>query len=50
MVVSKILGPLILADYRPISAAKVAQALLARTPTTEGRVVMLSGELQRVGR
>ena len=50
MVVSKILGPLIPADYRPISAAKVAQALLARTPTAEGRVVVLSGELQRAGR
>ena len=50
IVVSKILGPLIPADYRPISAAKVAQALLARTPAAEGRVVMLSGELQRAGR
>jgi uncharacterized protein YbjT (DUF2867 family) len=50
IVVSKILGPLIPADYRPISAAKVAQALLARTPAAEGRVVMLSGELQWAGR
>jgi uncharacterized protein YbjT (DUF2867 family) len=50
MVVSKILGPLIPADYRPISAAKVAHALLARTPAAEGQVVMLSSELQRAGR
>jgi uncharacterized protein YbjT (DUF2867 family) len=50
MVVSKILGPLIPADYRPISAAKVAHALLARTPASEGQVVMLSSELQRAGR
>jgi len=50
MVASKILGPLIPADYRPISAAAVAQALLARTPAAKGRIVMLSGELQRLGR
>jgi uncharacterized protein YbjT (DUF2867 family) len=50
MIVGRILGPLVPADYRPISAANVAQALLARTPTSEGRVVMLSGELQRAGR
>jgi hypothetical protein len=50
MVVSKILGPLIPADYRPISAAKVAHALPARTPAAEGQVVMLSSELQRAGR
>ena len=46
MVVSKIVGPLIPADYRPIAAAQVAQALLARTPVAGGRVVLLSGEMQ----
>ncbi len=49
MVIGKIVGPLMPADYRPISAAKVAQALLTRTPQAEGRVVMLSGELQQAG-
>lgn len=43
----KILGPLIPANYRAITAAKVAQTLLKRTPTAEGRVVVLSGEMQR---
>jgi uncharacterized protein YbjT (DUF2867 family) len=44
--VSKLLGPLIPANYRPIAAAKVARALLARVPATRGRVVLLSGEMQ----
>lgn len=45
--VSKILGPLIPANYRPIAAAQVARTLLARTPSSEGRIVILSGEMQR---
>jgi uncharacterized protein YbjT (DUF2867 family) len=48
MVVGKILGWLFPADYRPIAAAQVAQALLAQTPTAEGRVILLSGEMQRL--
>jgi hypothetical protein len=47
MVVSKILGSLIPANYRTVAAARVAQALLARTPAAEGRVVLLSGEMQQ---
>jgi uncharacterized protein YbjT (DUF2867 family) len=47
-VLGKILGPLIPVNYRPIAAAQVAQTLLKRTPTAEGRVVALSGEMQRV--
>jgi len=43
----KIFGPLIPANYRAIAAAQVAQTLLARTPSAEGRVVVLSGEMQR---
>jgi hypothetical protein len=43
----KIFGPLIPANYRAIDAAKVARTLLARTPSTEGRVVVLSGEIHR---
>ena len=43
----KMLGTLIPASYRAIAATKVARTLLARTPTAEGRVVVLSGEMQR---
>jgi uncharacterized protein YbjT (DUF2867 family) len=45
-VVSKFFGPLIPANYRPVAAADVARALLARVPETGGRVVLLSGEMQ----
>ena len=44
---SKLLGPLIPANYRPIPAGSVARALLARVPAAQGRVVLLSGEMQR---
>ena len=44
--VSKLLGPLVPASYRPINAADVARALLARVPTSRGRVVLSSGEMQ----
>lgn len=44
--VSKLLGPLIPGNYRPIAATDVAHALLARVPLTQGRVVLLSGEMQ----
>jgi uncharacterized protein YbjT (DUF2867 family) len=44
-VISKMLGPLIPADYRPIAAAHVARTLLAQTPKAAGRVVVLSGEM-----
>jgi uncharacterized protein YbjT (DUF2867 family) len=44
---SKLLGPLIPANYRPITATDVARALLARVPAAQGRtVVLLSGEMQ----
>ena len=45
-VVSRLLGPLIPANYRPIAAADVARALLARMPAARGRVMLLSGEMQ----
>jgi uncharacterized protein YbjT (DUF2867 family) len=45
---SKMLGPLIPADYRPIAAAHVARTLLAQTPSAEGRVLVLSGEMQQL--
>jgi uncharacterized protein YbjT (DUF2867 family) len=47
MVVSEILGSLIPANYRPIAAAQVVQALLAQTPVAQGCVMLLSGEMQR---
>jgi hypothetical protein len=43
---SKLLGPLIPANYKPVAAADVARALLARVPTARGRAVLSSGELQ----
>lgn len=46
-VLMKMFGPLLPANYRAIAAAKVAQTLLEQTPTAEGRVVVLSGEMQR---
>lgn len=45
-VVMKTLGPLIPANYRAIAADQVARTLLARTPSTSGRVIVLSGEMQ----
>lgn len=47
MVLGKILGPILPANYRPIPATQVARTLLARTPTAKGKVVVLSGEMQR---
>lgn len=44
--VSKLLGPLFPANYRPIAADHVARALLARVPAARGRVLLLSGEMQ----
>ena len=43
----KMLGPLIPANYRAIAATQVGRTLLARTPSAQGRVVVLSGEMQR---
>ena len=43
---SKLFGPLIPANYRPIAATNVARSLLARVPASVGRVVLLSGEMQ----
>ncbi len=44
--VSRFLGPLVPANYRPIDAADVARALLARVPKARGRVVLPSVEMQ----
>ena len=46
MVVSRFLGPLIPANYRPIAAPDVARALLTRVPATQGRLVLPSGSIR----
>jgi uncharacterized protein YbjT (DUF2867 family) len=46
MAVSRFLGPLVPANYRPVAATDVARALLARVSAARGRVVLLSGEMQ----
>jgi uncharacterized protein YbjT (DUF2867 family) len=43
---SRLLGPLVPANYRPVAAAGVARTLLSRVPTARGRVVLFSGEMQ----
>jgi len=43
----KALGFLVPANYRPIEATRVAKALLAKVPMAKGRVVLLSGSMQR---
>lgn len=45
--VAKAIGFLIPADYKPVAASAAAKALLARVPTAEGRVVLLSGAMRR---
>lgn len=46
MVVSRVLGPLIPANYRPIAGADVARALLRLVPSAQGRLVLLSGSMR----
>lgn len=43
---SRLLGPLVPRGYRPVRAADVAQALLARVPAAIGRTVVSSSEMQ----
>jgi uncharacterized protein YbjT (DUF2867 family) len=45
-VVSRFLGQLVPANYRPVAAVQVARALLARVPGAGERVVLLSGEMR----
>lgn len=45
--VARWLGPLIPANYRPISVRAVARALVHAVRETKGRRVILSGELQK---
>jgi uncharacterized protein YbjT (DUF2867 family) len=46
-VIAKVLGFLIPANYKPIAASSVAQALLAAVPTAQGRTVLPSGAMRR---
>ncbi len=45
LALGRLLGPLVPADYRPVAAAGVARALLARVPAARGREVLPSGAL-----
>ena len=47
--ISRVLGFLIPANYKPIPASAVAQALLAAVPDAKARTVMLSGAIRRDG-
>lgn len=49
LLVSRLLGPLIPAAYRPIDAARVAGALLAVLPQVRGVQVLESAAMQRMG-
>lgn len=46
LAVSRLLGPLVPRGYRPVPAAAVAKALLARVPNALGCSVIPSGEMQ----
>ncbi|MCU0977340.1 MAG: hypothetical protein MUC71_13690 [Steroidobacteraceae bacterium] len=46
-VAGRLLGRLVPRQQRPIEAGLVAAALLLRVPTSRGRVVLLSGDMQR---
>jgi len=47
LALSRLLGPLVPRGYRPVQAADVANALLARVPIAIGRAVVSSSEMQR---
>jgi uncharacterized protein YbjT (DUF2867 family) len=44
--IGRALGPLVPSDFRPVAAADVARALLARVPNATGRVILRSGEMR----
>jgi uncharacterized protein YbjT (DUF2867 family) len=46
--VSRMLAPLIPANYASVDVRSVANALLAEVPAAKGRHVLLSGELQKM--
>jgi uncharacterized protein YbjT (DUF2867 family) len=45
--ISRWLAPLIPANYRSIDSSAVARALLKKVPGTQGKSVLLSGELRK---
>ena len=47
--IAQVLGFLIPANYKPIQASDVAQALLAAVPNAKARTVLNSGEMRRNG-
>lgn len=44
---SRLIGFLVPANYRPIAASAVARALLTAVPSAQGKVVLLSSAMQR---
>lgn len=46
MALSRVLGRVIPANYRPIAGVDVARALLVRVPRAQGREIVLSGAMQ----
>lgn len=44
--ITTLLGPLLPLKIRPIAAQSVARALLSRTPTAQGKVILPSAEMQ----
>jgi uncharacterized protein YbjT (DUF2867 family) len=47
LTVSRLLGPLIPANYRSVAASDVARSLLTRVPAARGREIVLSGAMHR---
>jgi uncharacterized protein YbjT (DUF2867 family) len=47
LAMSRLLGPLIPANYRSVAATDVARALLTRVPVARGREIVLSGAMHR---
>jgi uncharacterized protein YbjT (DUF2867 family) len=46
LALSRVLGPLVPRDYRPIQAGRVAAALARAVPVAQGRVLLSSGAMQ----
>jgi uncharacterized protein YbjT (DUF2867 family) len=46
LAISRLLGPLFPANYRPVAAVNVAKSLLTRVPAARGREVVLSGAMR----
>lgn len=47
IILSKVLSPFMPANYRPVEARRVANALLAKAPSFSGKLILSSGDIQR---